>query len=45
MRVKRAKQILNKTDLAVLVVDINLGISEEDKELEKLFKEKNIPYI
>ena len=45
MRVKRAKQILNKTDVAVLVVDAVRGLSIQDNELIGLFKSKDIPYV
>lgn len=45
MRVRKTKQILNRTDIAVLVVDSETGLSDTDRELTGLFKEKNIPYI
>lgn len=45
MRVKKARQVLNKTDIAVLVVDAEVGLSHADKELIAVFREKNIPYI
>ena len=45
MRIKKTKQILNKTDIAVLVVDAVTGISETEKELTEIFVQKNIPYI
>lgn len=45
MRVKRAKQALNYTDIAVLVVDSQKGLQESDNSLLSLFKSKNIPYI
>lgn len=45
MRVKRAKQVLNQTDIAVLVVDGEKGIQAADKELISLFENKKIPYI
>ncbi|MDE5619036.1 MAG: [FeFe] hydrogenase H-cluster maturation GTPase HydF [Ruminococcus sp.] len=45
MRIKKTKQILNKTDIAVLVVDSETGLSDTDSELVGLFREKNIPYI
>lgn len=45
MRVKRAKQILNQTDIAVLVVDSEKGIQTADEELISLFDGKAIPYI
>lgn len=45
LRIKKTKQILNRTDIAVLVVDSETGISDTDKELTGLFQQKNIPYI
>ncbi len=45
LRVKRTGQILNKIDIAVLIVDITSGISQTDKTLISLFKSKNLPYI
>ena len=44
-RVLKAKQVLNKTDIAVLVVDAAEGINEYDEQLLNLFREKNVPYI
>ena len=45
MRVKRALQTLNKTDVAVLVVDAAAGLRESDRVLLDAFRAKNIPYI
>lgn len=45
LRVKKTKQVLNKTDVAVLVVDAAEGMCPCDEELTALFKEKKIPYI
>ncbi len=45
MRVKRAKQVLNYADIAVLVVDATKGMSVADGELAALFEAKNLPYI
>lgn len=45
MRVERTRQTLSKTDIAVLVVDSEKGISDTDRELLELFKERNIPHI
>ncbi len=45
MRVKSTKQALNRTDVAVLVVDASLGMGECEKELVELFSQKDIPYI
>ena len=44
LRVEKSRQILAKTDIAVLVVDALQGLSELDKELLMLFKERSLPY-
>ena len=45
MRVKRAKDVLSKTDIAVLVVDAEKGLQAQDNELTKAFRARNIPFI
>ncbi len=45
LRVKKSYQVLNKTDIAVLIISADEGISDEDKKLIERFKAKNIPYI
>ena len=45
LRIKKTKQVLNKTDVAVLVVDSKEGLAQCDEELLKLFSKKEIPYI
>ncbi|MBQ9718127.1 MAG: [Clostridia bacterium] len=45
MRVKRAMQTLNLTDLAVLVVDAVKGLSDMDRTLTASFEAKKIPYL
>ncbi|MCI8718426.1 MAG: [FeFe] hydrogenase H-cluster maturation GTPase HydF [Lachnospiraceae bacterium] len=45
LRVKKAKQVLAKTDIAILVIDSIKGINKPDKELIALFQEKKLPYI
>ena len=45
LRVGATKRILDKTDIAVLVIDSTLGIQTDDEELIKEFKERKIPYI
>lgn len=45
LRVKKTKQVLNKTDIAVLVVDATEGLKESDKELIALFEAKEINYL
>lgn len=45
LRVKKTRQVLNKTDIAVLVVDAKEGKKDCDQELLRLFQEKSIPYL
>ncbi|MBR5497353.1 MAG: [Clostridia bacterium] len=45
MRVKKARQILNMTDIAVLVTEAANGLSASEQELVTLFNDKKIPYI
>ena len=45
MRVQKAYQILYKTDIALIVVDGSVGITEEDEKIIARIKEKNIPYL
>ena len=44
-RVKKAKQVLNYVDIAILVLDVTIGITPESENLINSFKEKNIPYL
>ena len=44
-RVLCTKRVLNKTDVAVLVVDGTKGLRMDDRELLALFREKNIPHV
>lgn len=45
LRIKKTKQVLNKTDVAVLTVSAEAGLCDCDRELIELFKRKDIPYI
>ena len=45
MRVRRTMQVLEQTDIAVLVIDGVKGISEADGDLIKLFEQKKLPFI
>lgn len=45
LRVKKTKQILNKTDIAVLVIDGSVGLTAAESELIGLFVKKSIPYL
>ena len=44
LRVAKTKEVLRKTDVAVLVVDGNAGFTNEDLVLEELIKEQGIPF-
>lgn len=44
-RVKKTRQTLNRTDVAVLVADANEPLAECETELIAMFKRKEIPYI
>lgn len=44
-RVRRAMQVLRKTDLAVLVSDAKKGLAPAEQELITLFQKKKIPYL
>ena len=44
-RVKKARFVLRSTDIALLVVDADLGLSEADQRLLKEFKERKVPYL
>lgn len=45
LRVKKTRQVLNKTDIAVLVADAQEGIGTCEEELLSLFREKEISYL
>ncbi len=45
LRVKKTRQVLNKTDVAVLVVDAKTGKTAADEALIRFFEEKEINYI
>lgn len=45
LRVKKAYQMLNKTDLAILVVDGCVGMTAEDEAILEKIQKKEIPYI
>ncbi|MCD7845977.1 MAG: [FeFe] hydrogenase H-cluster maturation GTPase HydF [Oscillospiraceae bacterium] len=44
-RVARAIRVLNKTDIAVLVVDASVGMTGPEEELVGLFQARGLPYI
>lgn len=45
LRVRKSYQVLNKTDVAVLVIDATAGISPEDEALLERIRRKKIPYL
>lgn len=44
-RVRRTKQVLNKTDIAVVIIDAAEGRSPADDEVLNLIRDKNLPYL
>lgn len=45
LRVQKAKQVLRKVDIAVLVADATEGCGTWERELVRLFEQRDIPYI
>ncbi len=44
MRVKKAKRTLEKTDVALIIVDAEVGVSDDDRELIREIEKRGIPY-
>ena len=44
-RISKTRLILNRVDIAVLVIDLEEDLGDTEKQLISLFKEKGIPYI
>ncbi|MDO5125565.1 MAG: [FeFe] hydrogenase H-cluster maturation GTPase HydF [Ruminococcus sp.] len=45
LRIRKTKQVLNKSDIAILVVDSQTDLSSTDAKLIDMFKQKQLPYI
>lgn len=45
LRVKKTKQVLGKTDIAVLVADACVGLGACERELIEVFKEQKTPFL
>lgn len=45
LRIQKAYQVLNKTDIALLVVDATVGMTKEDEGILLKIREKKIPYL
>ena len=43
LRIQKAYQVLNKTDIAILVVDGRIGMKQEDEAILKKITAKSIP--
>ena len=45
LRIQKAYQVLNKTDIAVLVIDGTSGMTAEDAAILERIRQKDIPYL
>lgn len=45
LRVKKARQVLNRVDVALLVADGTEGLGQPERELLRLFRDKQIPFL
>lgn len=45
LRIKRTRQVLNRTDCGILVVDGTVGMGECETALAELFEERKVPYL
>lgn len=45
LRVKKARQVLNRVDVALLVADGTEGLGQPERELLQLFRDKQIPFL
>lgn len=45
LRIQKTYQVLNKTDVAVLIVDSAKGITELDHKLMERFRSKGLPFV
>lgn len=45
LRIQKTYQVLNKTDIALLIVDSSKGITELDVKLMERFRAKKLPYV
>ena len=45
LRIQKAYQVLNKTDIAILVIDASAGMTKEDLAILERIRTKKIPYV
>ena len=43
LRIKKCMEIVRKVDIAVLVIDMGLGLSDEDMEIFEMLRQREIP--
>lgn len=45
LRIKKCMEIVRKVDIAILVVDLGEGLSDEDLQIRSMLKERDIPTV
>lgn len=45
LRIEKTKQILDRTDIAILVIDSTVGENDFDKEILREFEKRKVPYL
>lgn len=45
LRIKKTHEVLNKTDIAILVIDGTKGVTEFEEDILRIMTEKNIPVV
>lgn len=45
LRIEKTKQVIRKIDIAILVVDGNIGLTSIEEDFVAMLKERQIPYI
>ena len=45
LRIKKTRQVLNRADCGILVVDATVGMGECENALTEMFEERRIPYL
>lgn len=45
LRIQKAYQTLNKTDIAILVIDSTIGVTDEDLKILTCIQNKHIPFL
>ncbi len=43
LRIKKCMEIVRKVDIAILVIDMGLGLSDEDEQIYDMLKQREIP--